>query len=61
MRLADFIRENRAPIIREWELFARSLTPASDGMSRLALRDHVEDLLAFIADDLETLQSKTEQ
>ena len=61
MRLADFIRENPAPIIREWELFARSLTPASDGMSRLALRDHVEDLLAFIADDLEAPQSKTEQ
>ena len=61
MRLADFIRENPAPIIREWEQFARSLTPASDGMSRLALRNHVKDLLDFIADDLETPQSKTEQ
>ena len=61
MRLAHFIRENPAPIIGEWEQFARSLTPASDGMNRLALRDHVEDLLSFIADDLETPQSKTEQ
>jgi signal transduction histidine kinase len=61
MRLAHFIRENPAPIIREWEQFARSLTPTSDGMSRLALRDHVTDLLDFIADDLETPQSKTEQ
>jgi hypothetical protein len=61
MRLAHFIRENPRPIIGEWEQFARSLTPASDGMSRLALRDHVEDLLAFIADDLETPQSKAEQ
>jgi signal transduction histidine kinase len=61
MRLARFIRENPAPIIGEWEQFARSLTPASEGMSRLALRDHVEDLLAFIADDLETAQSKAQQ
>ena len=61
MRLAHFIRENPAPIISEWEQFARSLTPGSDGMSRLALCDHIEDLLAFIADDLETPQSKTEQ
>jgi signal transduction histidine kinase len=61
MRLAHFIRENPAPIIGEWEQFARSLTPASDGMSRLALRDHVTDLLASIADGLETSQSQTEQ
>ena len=61
MRLAHFIRENPAPIIGEWEQFARSLTPASHGMSRLALRDHVEDLLAFVADDLETPQTKTQQ
>jgi signal transduction histidine kinase len=61
MRLAHFIRENPGPIIREWVQFARSLTPASDGMSRLVLRNHVKDLLDFIADDLETPQSKTEQ
>jgi len=61
MRLAHFIRENPAPIIGEWEQFARSLTPASDGMSRLALRDPVTDLLASLADGLETSQSQTEQ
>ena len=61
MRLAQFIRENPAPIIGEWVQFARSLTPASEGMSRLALRDHVEDLLAVIADDLETPDPQAEQ
>ena len=61
MRLAHFVRENTTSIIAEWEKFAKSLSPAADDMSRLALRDHVQELLAFIAHDLETPQSKSEQ
>ena len=61
MRLAHFIRENSSPIIGEWEKFAQSMTPASDDMSPRALRNHIKQILAFIADDLETSQSKSEQ
>ena len=61
MQLAAFIRANTKPIGVEWENFARSLGPVTDGMSTLALRDHVEEILMFIADDLESPQTKSEQ
>ncbi len=61
MRLAKFIRENTKPIVSEWENFARTLVPTSDSMSPLALRDHIQEILAFIANDLESVQTKTEQ
>ena len=61
MRLASFIRANYKPIAAEWEMFARSLTPASESMSPLALRDHIKEILAFVADDIESSQTDTEQ
>jgi signal transduction histidine kinase len=61
LRLADFIRANVEPIVAEWIDFARTRTPASDGMTKLALRDHIEEILRFVADDLESAQSKYEQ
>jgi signal transduction histidine kinase len=61
LRLADFIRANVERIVVEWIAFARTRTPASDSMTKLALRDHIEEMLAFIADDLESAQSKQEQ
>jgi signal transduction histidine kinase len=60
-RLADFIRHNQSVIIEEWIDFARTRSPASDEMTKLALQDHVSDILKFIADDLESSQTKTEQ
>ena len=60
-RLSDFIRENTEPIVREWTNFAKTLTPAADDMSPLALRDHIEKILTFIADDLESPQTGVEQ
>lgn len=60
-RLADFIRHNQPAIIKEWTDFARTRSPASDGMSKLALQDHIVDILKFIADDLESSQTATEQ
>jgi hypothetical protein len=50
-RLADFIRQNEAPIVKEWIEFARTISPASDKMSKLALEDHIVDILGFVADD----------
>ena len=60
-RLADFIRENVDPIVAEWVRFAQTRTPASHDMTNLALKDHIVELLEFIADDLETPQSDSEQ
>lgn len=61
LRLADFIRLNVEPIAAEWIDFARTRTPASDSMTKLALRDHIEEILNFVADDLETFQTEQEQ
>ena len=60
-RLAAFIRLNLEPIVAEWISFARTRTPAGDNMSRLALKDHIVEILQFIADDLETPQTAQEQ
>lgn len=61
MRLAAFIRANLKPIVAEWETFAQTLTPASESMSPLALRDHIKEILAFVADDIESEQTDSEQ
>jgi signal transduction histidine kinase len=60
-RLADFIRQNQAPIVKEWVEFARTISPASDRMSKLALEDHIVDILGFVAHDLESPQSPRER
>jgi signal transduction histidine kinase len=61
MRLSVFIRNNNQPIISEWERFAKTLTPASDNMTQLQLKDHIEEILLFIADDIESPQSASQQ
>lgn len=61
MRLADFILENREPILREWEAFARTCSPASGGMDVAALRDHANQMLTVIAADLRTPQGGLDQ
>jgi signal transduction histidine kinase len=58
MRLADFIIENIEPILQRWEDFARSMTPAADGMDAEALRDHAEQMLRTIAADLKKPQTE---
>ena len=60
-RLADFIRQNQPAIIEEWIAFAKTRTPASDGTSKLALKDHIVDILGFVAADLESPQTSSEQ
>lgn len=61
MRIAEFIRYNREPILAEWEAFARTCIPASGSMDISSLRDHANGMLTAIAADLETPQSKAEQ
>lgn len=57
MRLADFILQNIEPILQKWEAFAKTMTPAADGMDSVALRDHAEQMLRTIAADLQTSQT----
>ena len=57
MRLADFLRAHREPILVEWEAFARTCTPGGDSMDVAALRDHAGLMLDAIADDLATTQT----
>ena len=57
MRLADFMEQRLPEIVSEWESFARTLSPASGAMTALVLRDHAEDMLRVIIDDLRTAQS----
>ncbi len=61
MRLAEFIRHNVEAILKEWELFAATLLPAASGMASLALRDHAPQILAAVANDLATSQTRAEQ
>jgi signal transduction histidine kinase len=61
VRLADFIHENTKPIVHEWEIFAKTRTPAASDMSSLALRDHIQEILAFIVSDMKSSQTSQEQ
>jgi signal transduction histidine kinase len=61
MRLPEFIRSNLPTIIDEWTAFASSLTPVASSMSQLQLKDHIRQILMFIAHDIESVQSAQEQ
>lgn len=61
MRLADFIRHDMEAIVAQWEAFAATLLPAAAGLESLALRDHAPDILAAVARDLDTPQTRQEQ
>ena len=60
MRLADFILSNVEPILMEWEVFARGITPGAS-MDALALRDHAPDILVATVEDMKSSQSATER
>ena len=60
-RIPDFIAENIEPIVAAWEVFARTLTPSADGMTSLALRDHIHQILEFVVADMNSSQTPKEQ
>jgi signal transduction histidine kinase len=60
MRLAEFIVSNVEPILMEWEVFARGITPGAK-MDALALRDHAPDILLATVQDMKSSQSATER
>ena len=61
MRLPQFLRENIEPICIEFEAFARTLMPPGADLSGPSLRDHAEEVLQAIANDMETAQTEGER
>lgn len=61
MNLSTFITTRIEQIIDEWELFARTLGPAADVMTTLALQDHARGILHAIAVDIATSQDSAAQ
>ena len=61
MKLSEFIRNNQPKIIAEWVSFAKTRTPAADSMTKLQLHDHIEEILASMANDIDIPQTNTEQ
>ncbi len=61
IRLADFIHKNTKQIISEWATFALTLTPNNNDKTPLALRDHIDRILAFIVTDIRSAQTRSEQ
>ena len=59
--MPSFLLDHLDEIVAEWETFAKTLTPAANGMDSEALRDHVRQMLEAIARDLQTTQTDTEQ
>lgn len=60
MRLADFIEQQLPAIVSEWEAFAGTLLREGT-MTPLVLRDHAEDMLRVIVEDLRTAQTSEHQ
>jgi hypothetical protein len=60
MRLADFILANTHPILREWDIFARSIWPDAKA-SPLLLRDHAEAILRAAVADMRTAQTAPQE
>jgi signal transduction histidine kinase len=59
MRLHQFIVANMEKILSEWVSFARSIQPVT--MTVKDLRDHAEEMLITIANDLESPQTELER
>ena len=61
MRLAEFITANLEAILAEWEAFAKTMLPAAEHMTTLALRNDAADILKAVAKDIATPQTADEQ
>jgi signal transduction histidine kinase len=61
LKLSDFILSDMDAILAEWEAFAAAQLPAAAQMGSAALRDHAEQLLKAVANDIATTQTSNEQ
>jgi signal transduction histidine kinase len=61
MSLRAFIRDNHETIISEFAAFARTLMPPGVDMTETELRDHAEQILTAVVEDISTPQTSEEQ
>jgi signal transduction histidine kinase len=61
IRLSTFIVDEMDQILACWDAYARTMTPAADGMSLAALRNHSEAMLRAVALDIDSPQTRNEQ
>lgn len=61
MTLTQFIHAHHQEIIAEFEVFAETLMPAGANLSPSQLRDHAEEMLTAMVQDMDTVQSQTQQ
>ena len=61
MSLSAFIRDHHEEIISEFAVFARTLMPPGAEMTEAELRDHAEEILTAVVDDMSIAQSTDEQ
>jgi signal transduction histidine kinase len=61
MALSAFIRDHQEQIVSEFAVFARTLMPPGANMSEAELRDHAEEVLTAVLEDIATPQSAAEQ
>jgi signal transduction histidine kinase len=59
--LSAFIADHHEAIISEFAVFAKTLMPPGTDMSEAQLRDHAEDILAAVVEDMGIAQSAEEQ
>jgi signal transduction histidine kinase len=60
MRIGEFIHDNLEPILVQWEVFARTILPASHH-DVTSLRDHAREILLATVRDMATAQTAQEQ
>ena len=61
MRLSEFVLSHMEDILKHWESFAATRTPAARSMTPLQLRDHAQAILEAIVKDLQTSQTAKAQ
>ena len=61
MSLRAFIRDHHEEIISEFAVFARTLMPPGADMTEAELRDHAEEILTAVVDDMSIGQTGEEQ
>lgn len=61
MKLSTFLITNIEPILLEWESFARTIQTDCTPLDSVGLRDHAEQMVRVIAEDLLNHQSLLEQ
>ena len=61
MKLSEFIARDMNAILAAWDSFAGTLLPAAADMNAKALRDHAEEILRAVIEDIESAQTLEEQ